>query len=112
MTPRAASSAAPPSAGDAPTGRPDGDASGPDAAWRERLAQRIVTLGLAAPALLALESTAPISGLAGHALVFLQPLAGALFGSSDVERLARLLGRRADVADLVARIAALAEHHR
>jgi len=111
MTPRAASSAAPPSAGDATSGHADAQ-SLDDAAWRARLAQRIVTLGLEAPARLALESATPVAGLAGHALVFLHPLAAALFGAGDVERLARLFARREDAADLAARIAALTPERR
>jgi hypothetical protein len=108
MTRRAAAPAPTPLAGGARGGSAAVDLSAADAAFLERLAVRVVALGLAAPALLALDGTAPLAGLAGHAGVFLQPLAAALFGASDVERIGRLLARRDTVARLADRVATLA----
>jgi hypothetical protein len=60
----------------------------------ERLAQRVVDLRLETPAILTLESTRPLSLLAGQAMLFFEPFAQALFPYPDYRRLAALIERR------------------
>jgi hypothetical protein len=72
-----------------------------DRALLERLAARIVELRLETPAILALESTKPVTLLTSQAMVFLQPFAQALFRLPDYERLAALVERREAMEELV-----------
>ena len=60
----------------------------------ERLAQRIADLRLETPAILTLESTRPLSVLAGQAMLFFEPFAQAIFHYPDYRRLAALIERR------------------
>jgi hypothetical protein len=69
----------------------------------ERLAQRIVELHLEVPAILALESGRPLSLLAGQTMLFLEPLAQALFPLTDYRRYAALIERR-DVLEAFTRM--------
>jgi len=68
---------------------------GADRALLERLAARVVDLRLEVPAVVALETAAPVSLVATQAMVFFEPLVTALFPLPDYQRLATLLGRRA-----------------
>jgi hypothetical protein len=65
-----------------------------DLALLERLAERVVALRLETPAVLTLESTRPLSVLAGQAMLFFEPFAQALFRYPDYRRLAALIERR------------------
>jgi len=69
----------------------------------ERLAERVVELRLETPAILTLESTRPLSVLAGQAMLFFEPFAQALFHYPDYRRLAALVERR-DVLELLTRL--------
>ena len=69
----------------------------------ERLAQRVVELRLETPAILTLESTRPLSVLAGQAMLFFEPFAQALFHYPDYRRLAALVERR-DALELLTRL--------
>ena len=69
----------------------------------ERLAQRVVDLRLETPAILTLESTRPLSVLAGQAMLFFEPFAQALFRYPDYRRLAALVERR-DAMELLTRL--------
>jgi hypothetical protein len=60
----------------------------------ERVAGRVVELGLELPAILTLESVRPLSFVAGQAMVFFQPLAEALLRFGDYRRFAALVERR------------------
>ena len=60
----------------------------------ERLANRIAELRLETPALLTLETSRPLSVLAGQAMLFFEPFAQALFRLPDYRRLAALVERR------------------
>jgi hypothetical protein len=60
----------------------------------ERLARRVVELRLEAPALVTLETTKPLSVLAGQAMLFFEPFAQAMFPWKDYRRLAALVERR------------------
>ena len=65
-----------------------------DLALLERLANRIAELRLETPALLTLETSRPLSVLAGQAMLFFEPFAQALFRLPDYSRIAALVERR------------------
>ncbi len=60
----------------------------------ERLAERVVAMRLETPTILTLESTRPLSVIAGQAMLFFEPFAQALFRYPDYRRLAALIERR------------------
>ena len=68
--------------------------SAEDSSLLERLANRIAELRLETPALLTLETSRPLSVLAGQAMLFFEPFAQALFRLPDYRRLAALVERR------------------
>lgn len=68
----------------------------------QRLAGEIVRRGLATPALLALESSRPLSFLGSQLLTFAAPLGELVVAPSDYQALTRLLERR-DGVDWLAR---------
>jgi hypothetical protein len=78
-----------------------------DAALLDRIAGRIVRLGLATPAIFFLESVRPLSFVASQAMVFFGPLATAILPHQDYERLARILEDRGSVEALLVRIEGL-----
>jgi hypothetical protein len=65
-----------------------------DLALLERLAARIVELRLETPAILTLESTRPLSLVAGQAMLFFEPFVQAVFRFSEYRRVAQLVERR------------------
>lgn len=65
-----------------------------DRALLERVAERIVALRLETPAILALESSMPLSLLAGQAMIFFEPIVQALFHLPDYQRFAELVQKR------------------
>jgi hypothetical protein len=71
----------------------------------ERTAEAVVRRGMAAPAVVFLESMAPMNFLGSQAVHFFTPLLEVVFLQRDVERVALLLERR----DTLARLAALIE---
>ncbi len=73
-----------------------------DRALLDRLAAEILHRGMREPALLALDSLKPLSGLGGQALLALKPF----LASTDWERAARLLERRQGLEGLVERLEA------
>jgi hypothetical protein len=70
----------------------------------DRLAQEVVGRGMAAPAVLFLESIGPMHFLGSQALHFLSPILDCAFQARDVERIATLLERRDALARLCAAI--------
>jgi hypothetical protein len=75
-----------------------------DVVLLERAAHVIVQRGMATPALLFLESVAPMNFLGSQALHFLTPILQVVFPQRDVERVALLVERRdtlAKLADLI-----------
>jgi len=68
--------------------------SSADLALLERAADVIVQRGMAAPAVLFLESLGPMNFLGSQALHFLTPILSVVFPQRDVERVALLLERR------------------
>ncbi|MCE9626780.1 MAG: hypothetical protein K8R56_02550 [Candidatus Eisenbacteria bacterium] len=65
-----------------------------DRALIERLAGRIAELRLETPAILTLETTRPVSLVAGQAMLFFEPIVQALFRLPDYRRFAALAERR------------------
>ena len=75
-----------------------------DEALLDRLAAEVARRGLQAPALLFLESVKPLNFVGSQALVFLQPLAGAVFSAAEWKRAAAVLERREALPRLLERI--------
>ena len=75
-----------------------------DAELLDRIAARIVRLGLATPAIFFLESVRPLNFVASQAMVFFGPLATALLPRHDYDRLARILEDRESIEELLTRI--------
>jgi hypothetical protein len=80
-----------------------------DRALLDRLATRIVELKLEVPAILTLESSRPLTVVAGQTMLFLEPIVQALFGFPDYRRFARVIERREALDHLIRRIEALAD---
>ncbi len=72
----------------------------------ERIAGAVVSRGMAAPAVLFLDSMGPMNFLGSQALHFLTPILDCAFDTGDLERIARLLERRNAVTRLAAAIEA------
>lgn len=65
-----------------------------DLALLERLAARIVELRLETPAILTLETSRPLSLVAGQAMLFFEPFVQSIFRFSEYRRIAALIERR------------------
>jgi hypothetical protein len=76
-----------------------------DLALLERVAEAVVQRGMAAPAVVFLESVGPMNFLGSQALHFFTPILEVVFPQRDVERVALLLERR----DTLSRLANLIE---
>lgn len=74
--------------------------SAEDLALLKRVAERIVELRMEVPAILTIESTLPLSVMAGQAMHFFQPIVQALFRLPDYQRFAQLVERREALAEL------------
>lgn len=72
----------------------------------ERVATLIVARGMAAPAVVFLESLGPMSFLGSQALHFFTPIIDLAFNAGEVEQIARLLERRDTIERLIALIEA------
>src|SRR5262249_34744056 len=72
-----------------------------DRALLDRLARRIVELRLELPAILTLETSKPLSLLAGQTLVFMEPVVQSIFSVPDYRRFALLIERRDAVEALI-----------
>ncbi len=70
----------------------------------QRVAERIVRVRLAVPAIFFLESTRPLNFLGSQALHFFNPLLSIFFRFRDVERLAEILEKRASIGVLLDRL--------
>ena len=71
-----------------------------DKALLDRVAGEILRRGVQGPAILALETLKPLSGLGAQALLSLRPF----LASADLERAARLLERKAGIDGLLERL--------
>ena len=67
----------------------------------ERLAQKISSCGLTAPAILFLEANKPLSFISSQALLFFQPLLGFLLGDEVIGGYAQLFEDQANVERLL-----------
>jgi hypothetical protein len=72
-----------------------------DQALLERIAERVVRMGLAVPAVFFLESVKPLSFVGSQALVFFEPFVRAFLVMPDYERFARLMEDRAAIERLL-----------
>lgn len=75
-----------------------------DVEFMERVANALVKRGMGAPAVMCLESMAPMNFLGGQALHVLTPIIECAFDGKDLERLALLLERRDTISKLIALI--------
>ena len=73
-----------------------------DLALLEKVATAIIRRGMAAPALLFLESMSPLSFVGGQMLHGLKPFLELVCDAAELERLARIFERRESVDALVA----------
>jgi hypothetical protein len=80
-----------------------------DIAVLENVARRVVDLRMEVPAILTIESTLPLSVLAGQAMHFFQPIVQALFRMPDYQRFAQLVERREALEKLMSLIEARAD---
>ena len=71
-----------------------------DFALLERVAQAIVTRGMASPATLFLESMGPMNFLGSQALHFLSPIIECAMSGTELSQVARLLERRDQLVHL------------
>jgi hypothetical protein len=62
--------------------------------WLERIARKVVERGLAAPALLMLESVRPLNYVGAHVIVFFKPVISLLFPPQRCDEVAELLQKR------------------
>jgi hypothetical protein len=83
-----------------------------DAALLEAVAQRVVRMGLAVPAVFFLESTKPLSYIGSQALVFLEPFVKSIFNLAAYDRFVALLEDRKNIEKLMQRIEELDEDAR
>ncbi len=79
-----------------------------DLALLERVAEAIVTRGMAAPATLFLESMGPMNFLGSQALHFLSPIIESALSGTELTQIARLLERRDSIHRLITLIEAKA----
>ena len=83
-----------------------------DVALLERVADAVVRRGMAAPAVMFLESVGPMNFLGSQALHFFTPLLEVVFPQRDIEQVALLLERRDTLLRLVVMIENRAEASR
>ena len=79
-----------------------------DLALLERVADAVVSRGMAAPATLFLESMGPMNFLGSQALHFLAPVVECVLTGTEIAQIARLLERRDSIHRLTALIEAKA----
>ncbi len=83
-----------------------------DEALLDRLATRVVELHMEVPAILALETSKPMTVIASQALIFFEPMIQSLFRFTDYRRFTALIERRDVIESLIRRIEAEAERSR
>jgi len=77
-----------------------------DRALLDRVAVRIVELRLEVPAILTLESSRPLTVVAGQTLLYLEPIISALFHLPDYRRFAQVIEHRESLDYLIRAIEA------
>ncbi|MGH7730826.1 MAG: hypothetical protein ACRENJ_06180 [Candidatus Eiseniibacteriota bacterium] len=83
-----------------------------DQALLDRLATRVVELHMEVPAILALETSKPMTVIASQALIFFEPMIQSLFRFTDYRRFTALVERRDVMESLIQRIEAEGERMR
>ena len=73
----------------------------------EEIAQRLVAEGMGSPAIVFLESSKPVSFIAGQAALAATPLIGGFLEPMRLEKYAELFSRRAFIERLIQRIEVL-----
>ena len=86
--------------------------SADDQALLDRVAARVVELRMEVPAILALETSKPLTVVASQTLIFFEPMIQSLFRFSDYRRFAALVERRDVMEALIQRIETGAEAER
>ncbi len=86
------------------TPSPGGEGIDSDEALLRAVADRIVRMGLAVPAVFFLESTKPLSFVGSQALVFLEPFVKAFLNLRSYDRFTALLEDRANVERLIRKV--------
>jgi hypothetical protein len=76
------------------------------------VAQRIVRMGMAVPAVFFIESTKPLSFVGSQVLVFLEPFVSAFLTIRNYQRFTRLMEDRKNLETLIQRIETLDEEAR
>ncbi len=94
-----------------PLPQPPGE-SDQDAALIESVAQRVVKMGLAAPAVFFLESTKPLSFVGSQVLVFLEPFVKSFLNVANYNRFVALMEDRKNIEKLMVRVEDLDEETR
>lgn len=81
-----------------------GEISDEDLALLDKVAQWVVKRRLVAPAVLVLESSAPLNFVGSSLMTFFRPVVGVAFGTIQWERFEALLEKRCSMRLLVERI--------
>jgi len=83
---------------------PDQDAPSPEEErWLERIADRVVQRGLAAPAVFLLQSVQPLSFVGSQVVAFFAPIASLVLPAQACEKAVQMLARR-DAAQTLLRM--------
>ncbi len=80
---------------------PPGDAAGEDEELLRKIAEKVVRMGLAIPAVFFLESSKPLSFIGSQALVFFEPFVKAFLNLRSYDRFATLMEERKNVERLI-----------
>jgi len=83
---------------------PEPEISAEDSVLLDKIAERVVRMGLAVPAVFFLESVKPLSFVGSQALVFFEPFVRAFLVLPDYERFAKLMEDRTAIERLCVRI--------
>ena len=75
--------------------------SGEDAALIDKVAQAVVRRGMAAPAVMLLESVRPLSFLGSQTLAFFEPIVSAVLDPVRCRRFRELVGKRSTIPALI-----------
>ncbi len=90
--------------------RLDSDLTDSDREMIQKLAERVLKLGLSVPAVLFLEMGKPLSYISSQTMVFFAPIATALFPGDGYGRLAKLLENRDNIERLMQEIERLEDN--
>jgi hypothetical protein len=83
-----------------------------DVAMLDRVADFVVRRHLTTPAILILESTGPLNFVGSSLMTFFRPIFGAIFNTTEYERVERLLEKRCSMRVMVERIELRERQHK